>query len=82
MTLNEPVKSPFMPLPAKIDLGELDRRIVKWWQANDVFPRSLEQTADGPSWVFYEGPPTANGAPGTHHVEAVCSRMFSRAIKR
>jgi isoleucyl-tRNA synthetase len=35
-----------------------------------VFERSLEQTADGPRWIFYEGPPTANGMPGTHHVEA------------
>ncbi|MGH3900801.1 MAG: isoleucine--tRNA ligase [Pseudonocardiaceae bacterium] len=79
MAQNEPVKSPFTALPAKVDLGELDRRVIKWWQANDVFARSLERTADGPSWVFYEGPPTANGAPGTHHVEA---RVFKDVFPR
>ncbi|QOC94988.1 isoleucine--tRNA ligase [Micromonospora craniellae] len=75
----EPVKSPFAALPAKVDLGGLDRRIIKWWQANDVFARSLAQTADGPLWVFYEGPPTANGTPGTHHVEA---RVFKDVFPR
>lgn len=79
MTQHEPVESPFTALPAKIDLGELDRRIIKWWQANDVFVRSLERTVDGPSWVFYEGPPTANGTPGTHHVEA---RVFKDVFPR
>lgn len=79
MTQNEPVRSPFTALSAKIDLGALDRRIIKWWQADDVFARSLERTADGPSWVFYEGPPTANGTPGTHHVEA---RVFKDVFPR
>ncbi|HET9117650.1 MAG TPA: class I tRNA ligase family protein [Pseudonocardiaceae bacterium] len=79
MTQNKPAKSPFTPLPAKIDLGELDRRIIKWWQAHNVFTRSLEQTAGGPCWVFYEGPPTANGLPGTHHVEA---RVFKDVFPR
>ncbi|WP_083268954.1 isoleucine--tRNA ligase [Lentzea guizhouensis] len=67
------------PLPAQVDLGELDRRIIRWWQDNDVFARSVEQTADGPAWVFYEGPPTANGMPGTHHVEA---RVFKDVFPR
>ncbi|MGH3567410.1 MAG: isoleucine--tRNA ligase [Pseudonocardia sp.] len=79
MTQDEQVKSPFTALPPKLDLGELDRRITKWWQVNDVFTRSLKQTADGPSWVFYEGPPTANGTPGTHHVEA---RVFKDVFPR
>jgi isoleucyl-tRNA synthetase len=79
MTQDKPAKSPFTPLPAKIDLGELDRRIIKWWQAHDVFTRSLEQTAGGPCRVFYEGPPTANGVPGTHHVEA---RVFKDVFPR
>jgi isoleucyl-tRNA synthetase len=72
-------ESPFTALPTKIDLGALDRSIIKWWQSNDVFARSLERTADGPPWVFYEGPPTANGAPGTHHVEA---RVFKDVFPR
>ncbi|SDG59658.1 Isoleucyl-tRNA synthetase [Lentzea fradiae] len=71
--------SPFAALPNKIDLGELDRGIIQWWRDNDIFDRSLAQTADGSPWVFYEGPPTANGMPGTHHVEA---RVFKDIFPR
>ncbi|MBO0840499.1 MAG: class I tRNA ligase family protein, partial [Sciscionella sp.] len=52
---------------------------MQWWRSNDIFDRSLKQTADGPRWVFYEGPPTANGMPGTHHVEA---RVFKDVFPR
>ncbi len=79
MTQKDPEMSPFTPLSAKIDFGDLDRRVTAWWQANDVFARSLQRTAEGPSWVFYEGPPTANGTPGTHHVEA---RVFKDVFPR
>ena len=61
---------PFTPLPAQVDLPALEHETLARWQQNQVFARSLEQTAGGKPWVFYEGPPTANGAPGTHHVEA------------
>ncbi len=44
-----------------------------------MFQRSLDQTAAGPRWTFYEGPPTANGMPGVHHVEA---RVFKDAFPR
>lgn len=71
--------SPFVALSSKIDLGRTDREVIAWWQENDVFARSLERTADGPGWVFYEGPPTANGTPGTHHVEA---RVFKDVFPR
>src|SRR6185503_17768595 len=46
---------------------------------NDTFAASLAQTADGPTWTFYEGPPTANGQPGVHHVEA---RVFKDVFPR
>ena len=49
------------------------------WREGKVFERSLEQTADGPQWTFYEGPPTANGMPGVHHVEA---RVFKDVFPR
>ena len=49
------------------------------WHETSVFDRSMAQTADGPSWVFYEGPPTANGKPGAHHVEA---RVFKDLFPR
>ena len=45
-------------------------QIIEQWRANKVFERSLDATAGGEAWTFYEGPPTANGMPGTHHVEA------------
>ena len=71
--------SPFHPLASAIDLPEAERRRIEWWQEHRIFQRSLERTADGPLWVFYEGPPTANGTPGTHHVEA---RVFKDVFPR
>ncbi len=44
--------------------------MLKRWRDARVFERSLERTENGPRWTFYEGPPTANGMPGVHHVEA------------
>ncbi|MET9249911.1 isoleucine--tRNA ligase [Nonomuraea sp. NPDC003709] len=75
----QPVESPFVPLPTRIDFDRMDRKVIEWWQANDVFARSLERTAGGTPWVFYEGPPTANGTPGTHHIEA---RVFKDLFPR
>ena len=60
----------FEPLPAQVDLPALEHEILARWQAAEIFERSLKQTAGGPAWIFYEGPPTANGLPGAHHVEA------------
>jgi len=60
----------FEPLPAQVDLPALEQEILTRWQDAGIFERSLKQTESGPAWIFYEGPPTANGAPGTHHVEA------------
>jgi isoleucyl-tRNA synthetase len=60
----------FEPLPAQVELPAIEREILDRWQRAGVFERSLKQTEGGPRWTFYEGPPTANGAPGVHHVEA------------
>jgi isoleucyl-tRNA synthetase len=60
----------FEPLPAQVDLPALEQDVLARWQDAGTFERSLEQTAGGPRWNFYEGPPTANGMPGVHHVEA------------
>ena len=60
----------FAALPTGVDLPAIEREVLARWTDRDVFRRSLEQTADGTPWIFYEGPPTANGQPGTHHVEA------------
>ncbi|MBV9870318.1 MAG: class I tRNA ligase family protein, partial [Frankiaceae bacterium] len=69
----------FRPMPPQVDLPELEHAVLARWRERDVFARSLAQTADGPQWTFYEGPPTANGRPGTHHVEA---RVFKDVFPR
>jgi len=53
-----------------VDLPALEHEVLARWDETRVFDRTLAQTAGGEPWVFYEGPPTANGKPGTHHVEA------------
>src|SRR6201995_5841155 len=60
----------FEPLPAQVDLPALEHEVLTRWQNAGIFERSLKQTEGGPAWIFYEGPPTANGMPGAHHVEA------------
>jgi len=60
----------YQPLPAHVDLPATDRDIIEFWSSERIFERSLAQTAAGPTFTFYEGPPTANGTPGTHHIEA------------
>jgi isoleucyl-tRNA synthetase len=60
----------FEPVDPKVRFPELERRVLERWRDADVFRRQTEQRADGPLWVFYEGPPTANGKPGIHHTEA------------
>jgi isoleucyl-tRNA synthetase len=66
-------------LETGVDLPTLDREVLARWRATDPFGRSLAQTADGPRWNVYEGPPTANGMPGIHHVEA---RAFKDTFPR
>ncbi len=73
------MSTPYEPLPAHVDLPALDREVIEGWQASKVFERSLDATANGPAWSFYEGPPTANGMPGTHHIEA---RVFKDVFPR
>jgi isoleucyl-tRNA synthetase len=52
-----------------VDFPTLEHQILAFWKRANVFERSLEQRRDAPLWIFYEGPPTANGMPGVHHVE-------------
>jgi isoleucyl-tRNA synthetase len=69
----------FPALPAAIDLPAMEHEVLRRWQDGKVFERSLERTASGPMWTFYEGPPTANGMPGVHHIEA---RVFKDVFPR
>ncbi|MGQ0778880.1 MAG: isoleucine--tRNA ligase [Pseudonocardiales bacterium] len=74
-----PHRPTFPPLPAEVDLPAVEQEVLERWRATKVFQRSLDQTASGPRWIFYEGPPTANGKPGVHHVEA---RVFKDLFPR
>jgi len=69
----------YRQVPAHVDLPAMEREILELWASEDVFHQSVAQSEERPLWVFYEGPPTANGKPGTHHVEA---RVFKDIFPR
>ena len=54
----------------QVDYSKLELEILSWWQKNRIFEKSVESREDGIPFTFYEGPPTANGKPGIHHVMA------------
>lgn len=58
------------PEYTQLDLAAVQREVLTQWEAEETFAQSLAQRADAPSFVFYEGPPSANGLPGIHHVMA------------
>jgi isoleucyl-tRNA synthetase len=60
----------FRPIPPDVDFVALENDELGRWAAHDVFARSVTQREGCPPWIFYEGPPTANGKPGLHHVWA------------
>jgi isoleucyl-tRNA synthetase len=69
----------FTPVSAQIDLPALERRVLERWTDARIFERTLEQAEGRPLFVFYEGPPTANGKPGVHHAEPrVFKDLFCR----
>jgi isoleucyl-tRNA synthetase len=72
-------KTPFTSIPAQIDLPAMEHSILDFWKQNNIFEKSLESRSGGQEWTFYEGPPTANGMPGTHHIEA---RVFKDVFPR
>lgn len=67
----------FKPVETNVAFPRLEDEVLAWWQANQVVEKSLA-SGDKP-FVFYEGPPTANGRPGLHHV---ISRTFKDVILR
>lgn len=58
------------PEYSHLDLSEINREMLEVWDEKDVFRKSLETRKGHPQFVFYEGPPSANGMPGIHHVIA------------
>ncbi len=66
--------SPFRAISSDLDVRAVEAEIADFWEREGIFARTLSERAGAPHFVFYEGPPTANGRPGVHHV-------FSRTIK-
>ncbi len=71
--------SGYRSVPPQVNLSEMEHDILALWDEQKTFDKSLEHTAGGENWTFYEGPPTANGMPGTHHIEA---RVFKDVFPR
>jgi isoleucyl-tRNA synthetase len=69
----------FKPVNPKQSFPELEERVLARWRERDVFHRSLANREGAEVWSFYEGPPTANGRPGAHHV---LSRVFKDIYPR
>jgi isoleucyl-tRNA synthetase len=63
-------KGVFEAVTSRPHLPDIERRVIELWESEDTFQKSLDQREGAPRFVFYEGPPTANGRPGTHHVLA------------
>lgn len=66
-------------LPAQIDLPSMEKGILDFWRSSQIFEKSVLNRNGAKRWSFYEGPPTANGKPGTHHIEA---RVFKDLFPR
>ena len=69
----------FKPVSSRVSFPELDARVLQQWKEKDVFRRTESERPDAPLFMMYEGPPTANGSPGIHHVLA---RVFKDVICR
>jgi len=82
LPVSDPAADPLLPdrdVDPRRELPELEQEILARWRERDVFAASLRAREGAPSWVFYEGPPTANGPPGSHHV---LSRVFKDIYPR
>jgi isoleucyl-tRNA synthetase len=69
----------YAAVPAQVDLSAMDHEVMAFWREHNIFQRTVDASVGRPPWIFYEGPPTANGMPGTHHVEA---RVFKDLFPR
>lgn len=73
------MQSMYNHIPAQVDLVASERQVLRFWAKERVFERSLKATEGGIRWTAFEGPPTANGTPGAHHIEA---RTFKDILPR
>src|SRR5438270_7153043 len=75
-------RHPLLPpraVDSRQELPALELEVLERWRERDVFAQSLRAREGAPRWNFYEGPPTANGPPGSHHV---LSRVFKDLYPR
>ncbi len=69
----------FKPVSSRLNIPVEEEAQLRFWKANDIFKKSSDERKDRPSFVIFEGPPTANGKPGVHHVLARAFKdMFPR----
>jgi isoleucyl-tRNA synthetase len=69
----------FKAVNPKVDIQKLENDVLSFWKLRRIFERTMEERQGAPTYVFYEGPPTANGKPGSHHVLARAFKdMFPR----
>jgi isoleucyl-tRNA synthetase len=69
----------FEPVASRVDVQAVEQAQMAFWREQDIFHRTMQDRSGGKRYVFYEGPPTANGRPGTHHVLARSFKdMFPR----
>ena len=69
----------FKPVSSQVDFRQSEKDILAFWKENDIFERSMSEREEGQPWVFYEGPPTANGKP---HVGHVLTRVYKDVFPR
>ncbi len=69
----------YRPVPPQVDLPALESEVLAFWHEQQIFEKSVARNEGAQTWTFYEGPPTANGRPGTHHIEA---RTFKDVFPR
>ena len=69
----------FREVNTKVNFPQLEKNVLRFWKEQGIFNRSIEIRKGGPHYTFYEGPPTANGSPGVHHV---LSRLYKDVVCR
>ncbi|MGD9143795.1 MAG: class I tRNA ligase family protein, partial [Dehalococcoidia bacterium] len=58
----------FKPIESRVSFPGMEENLLKWWQQNKIFEKSVAARAGGERFVLYDGPPTVNGSPALHHV--------------
>ncbi|MHB1380867.1 MAG: isoleucine--tRNA ligase [Thermoleophilia bacterium] len=79
MADNSEKRQLYKAVSPRADFPSMEQQILEFWRQGDIFRKSIELRQGQPEYVFYEGPPTANGKPGSHHV---LSRIFKDIFPR